>query len=408
MKKIFALATVLALFATSAFAQEVSIKNFKLFGEGSLMGYTYENCPDNNFGGTSGYTILGFTADVLKDVSATVALGYSFVWGERNVNGRTVADNTTNRGYLDIITIVEANLTFSKLFDIEGLKLKVGRQYYGDEGSPILYFGIRRYQPLLPSLAAAVSFDPTITSLDAVTAYYEKDNIKANLVYGILANNDISGNSVLIGGDFKYLNFAEYFDAQAYLYNVENLAVAPVPNYTVFGVKPTFKIDDFKASVEFAKNFGGNEIFSNEAANTNLIKFDASYNIKSAKVTPRATYLLAGGLDSFFFTKTFFAFSNYQPGLIESPGVIMMYNDIQMINLGVDYAKIEKLVLSFDFFNFGPRDGNWDAYNEMDLTAKYAYSKNVELFGGIGHRFGNNSTGNRDSSTVQAGLTYKF
>ena len=52
-------------------------KNFKLFGEGSLMGYTYENCPDNNFGGTSGYTILGFTADVLKDVSATVALGYS-------------------------------------------------------------------------------------------------------------------------------------------------------------------------------------------------------------------------------------------------------------------------------------------------------------------------------------------
>lgn len=413
MKKLFALASILALFTTSSLASDLSIKNFKLYGEASLIGYVFENWYEN-YGGTTGHTMIGTSFDVSKNVSAALALGFSYEWGESGLRGNRIVDGTGNEtGYLNKLGIEEANLTFCDLFDIEGLKLKVGRQYYGDEGSPIMYIGIRRYQPDL------TAFNGAITSLDAVTAYYEKDNIKANLVYGLMESYDITTptytkriNITLIGGDFKYLNLSEVFDIQTYFYTLKNYYWS-MPNYTILGTKPTFKKDGFKASIEFAKNFGGTEIFSNEFANTNLIKIDASYNIESAKITPRASYFLAGGENTnpWDWSKNFYALSNYKPGLIyASWWGDSGYFDEKILNIGIDYAKVENLVLSFDYYNFGLRDGKIvkvDPESELDLIAKYAYSENIELFAGIGHYFGNSDRG-YDASTVQAGLTYKF
>lgn len=431
MKKVLALAAILVFTASAAFAQEFSLKNFKFFGEGSFYGYTYENATDStgitptNFGGTGMYATLGFNFDIYENVMATFAMGYTNIWGDgSNFSGRSLEDNVNDQGLFDFLRIVEANIAFGNLFDVEGLSVKVGRQYYGDEDSTVMYIGIRRDQPLymITGSENTTGIMGAISSIDAAAAYYDTENIKANLIYGIFDNQkDINdSNSTLMGGDFKYLNIADMFDAQAYMYNLQEYL--GTRNYTIIGLKPTFKMNGLKASVELAKNFAGDEVFSNDDANTNFIKIDASYLIENIGLTPRAMFGVFGGDN-----KTFGTLGNYVPGLIGGQMVIGgSYNDNQIINVGADYA-LNKFTFSFDLFNFSSRDGNDDlligkyenkdraAYGtEIDVTAKYAYTENIDFKVGIGHLFGGKATeminggDSFDASTLQAGVTYKF
>ncbi|MDR1695055.1 MAG: hypothetical protein LBR69_00245 [Endomicrobium sp.] len=416
MKKILALAAVLAFTASSAFASESHLKKFKFFGEGSFYGYTYENTfayPKYNFSGTGMYAVTGFHYGINENVSATFSLGYTDVWGD-GLEGMTASD------FFDVLRIVEANVTFKNLFDVEGLKLKVGRQYYGDEDSSVMYFGIRRNQPLR-MLAGAGAYGAgtvgSISSVDGASAYYKKGNIKANIMYGIVANGGPNGNDTVMGGDFKYLNIADMFDAQAYLYSWDNLFYGQ-RKYTIFGLKPTFKKAGLKASLEFAKNFGGAEVFSNTADNTNLVKADVAYKIEKIGLTPRVMYGVFGGE-----FKGFYAFGNTNLGLIGGQTIIShptaaAYFDNRIVNVGADYIK-NKFTFSFDIFDFGSRDGkdNKDAVKygtEFDLVVKYAYDANTDFYAGIGHMFGGkaaeaiNDNAAFDSSTFQAGVTYKF
>ncbi len=414
MKKVLAL-VLAAIFVASnvSFAQEFSFKNFKLYGEGSIYGFTYENSgvAGVNMGGTSGYITLGAMFDVYENITASFALGYQNLWGDDAAmafSGRPINSSNTDDGYLNKITVVEANLNFNKLFDVEGLSAKVGRQYYGDEDSSMMYFGIRRDQPLfMVNGAMGIGLLGALSSLDAFAGYYAKENMKINAVYGIMQNGGINGNATIIGADLKYAKIADMIDVQAYGYDVENWI--GTRNYTILGLKPTVNVGTLKASVEFAKNFGGDYTFSNDNFNTNFIKADASFKIEDIGLTPRAAYVVAGGEN-----KPFITFGNYLPGLIVGQTLLAAgWMDNQIINIGADYVK-NKFLFSLDFFNYGSRDGGdfEDAVkygSELDLIVKYNYTQNVDFRVGIGHLFGNKDSGmDFDASTLQAGVTYKF
>ncbi|MDR2425835.1 MAG: hypothetical protein LBD46_01400 [Endomicrobium sp.] len=418
MKKILAL-VVLSLFVASSYAQELSFENLHFYGEGSFNGFIYENSTLNtseiyNVSGTGMYLTIGLRLDIYEDIIASFALGYTNMWGDGSEwSGRPL---NGNRGLIDLFKIVEANMLFNNLFDVDGLSFKIGRQYYGDEDSTVVYIGIRRNQPLYIVIGAAdvPGTIGAISSIDAAAAYYDKDNIKANLIYGIMENRGADGNRTLIGGDFKYLNIAEILDLQGYLYNFENY-VSAQDHYTILGVKPTVKIKGLKASLEVAKNFGGEESLSNETFNTNFIKADASYVIENLKLTPRVSLGVFGGEN-----KPFITIGNCSAGLIVSRVLINgNYSDNRIINTGVDY-EFKKFVFSFDIFSYDSRDGedlknNVKFGTEFDLTAKCAYAENIDFYFGIGHLFGadfskfkNGGKDSFDSSTLQAGITYKF
>lgn len=431
MKKFLSLALV-AMFASSSFAADISLKNFKLYGEGSVMAMTYENVwaanLARNFGATVGYFTLGTLFSVYENVTASFALGYEYMWGEDGLYGKTVdGDANQNVGYLNRLRAVEANINFSQLFNIDGLSAKIGRQYYGDEDSTAMYIGIRRNQPLFVKRNYQPPFSmnmSAITSADGAVAYYDNHNIKANLMYGVLTSNfsnPMPGTTVrnftVLGGDFKYLGIIDMFDIQAYMYNFENgdgsYQTYNTPNYTLVGVKPTFKFEGLKASVEFIRPFAGKTTFDDRfMAPTNLIKGDVSYTIKNINLTPRAMYLVAGG-DG----KSFYTMGNYSPGLIVGNTMLnSRWNNNQIINIGVDYAW-NKALFKLDYFNFDAREGKNDLIkapfkygDEIDLVVNYAYTDSVSIYAGIGHLFGNSKSRNPnyDSSTLQAGVTYKF
>ena len=394
----------------------------KFYGEGSIIGFSVSNeVPRGggfrgNYGGTVGFFTLGSKIKIDENVFAKIALGYENYWGDKIFEGRTANE------LLDLLRIVEANINIKNLFEVEGLSAKLGRQYYGDEDSTILYIGIRRNNPLfafnVPMIP--VSGIPSfISSLDAATFYFKKDNIKANAVYGIFANNTFAlspdkTNGTLRGIDLKCSDLADNkIDIQAYLYNAEEVPIFTHKQYTIFGLKPTVKVEDLKASLEFAKNFGGKWVFEEaDGEYSNLIKFDISYNLKDVGLTPRAMYFVFGSANKDQNTsKGFLTLGNYVPGLVKG-NEVMDLDNMQIINIGADY-KYKKYTFAVDFYSYGMRksvEKGRHGYREseiaLDWKAKYAYTDNVDIFAAIGNFFANKSE--YDASTAQVGVSFKF
>jgi len=397
MKKVLALAAVFMALAAASFAQEISIKNFKLYSEGSVIGisvgngYGYGFTPEN-YGKVYLQSTIGVKFDAGSNIQSAVALGYENAWG--GLGGDTL------QAYLNTIRVVEANLTFNKLFNVDGLSAKVGRQYYGDEDSTVMYLGIRHYNAE-PQGGASL-----INSVDALAGYYDYKNIKANAIYGILSDNGVNGNESAMGFDFKYSKIADFFNIQVYMYEVENsaLLLVPVKKYGFYGVKPSVETGGFKASLEFAHNYGGDNTFSNTDYNSNLIKLDASYDVKGTSLTPRGTYMVIGGRNGGFPN-----YGNYTPGWIFGQQ-IYYGSDFQIVNIGADYKGVKNYIFSLDYYNLAERDGSVKFGNELDGTVKYQYTESTELFLAVSHLFKGDNSGyvTSDIAKVMLGVTYKM
>jgi len=410
MKKLFALIAALVLFASVSSAGVLD--KVKYYGEGSFYGVS-----QSNQGATILYGTLGIESNVYENITAAFALGYTHLWGD-NINysmtGKPITD-AANEGLLNNLIIVEANVAFDKLFDLDGLKLKVGRQFYGDDGSMIIYIGVRKDNPVLAVLSKKTPSPMShITSADAAVLYYDNKNIKANIMFATVENNwgaasILNENMTIRGFDFKYLNIANMIDLQAYFYDAENVLAR---HYNVFGMKGTFHKEmgenKINASIEAAKGLAGGSILSNDVDenDTGFIKLDASFNMAKIGITPRLTYGLfgfgkyeVGGVTHY--DKEFWAFGNYGPWLIADYD----FSDLQLLNLGCDYT-LKKFTVSFDWYNFSAVNSKWKATNEIDFQAKYAYTENVDFNIGIAHFFSDKSE--FDVAYMHAGLSYKF
>lgn len=494
MRKLVALLAVVVLSIQSVYATDfLFMKNIQFYGEGQTVGYAVQNGYDvnvgkivstirtgdgsfagivnSNYSGVTNFFTAGLTFDIVENISADFSLAYSTSWGEGNKflglidnpNGSATKGDSI-QSYLDNIRVQTANLTIKKLFDVDGLSVKIGRQYYGDEDSSVMYFGVRHEQPLFGLNLPLVGFD-SITSVDAATVYYEKENIKANFIYANLGKVlgvplnvdgiivplispeaykeygiDLGRTTTVIGADAKFLNLADIFNVQAYVYDIENPIFA---HYDIVGVKPSVEIDGLKASVEFAMNFAGDDPFSSSGlignketgegfkSGGNLIKADVSYDIeKKAKV--RAGFAVQGGTEgikellngeeSKIVIKPFINFGNYVPGMVfgqqEITRILSMV-DFQAINVGADYYK-DKFTFSADYYNLSARDLGLNYGDEIDLKVKYNYMEGVDFFFGVGCFMVSDDLNSKAelmlgekifaeiTSSFQLGVSYKF
>lgn len=414
MKKLlgmlFALALVVPAMAGNIFS------NVETYGEVQTIGSMTENAVDPSTRDVSNRVILGLGMDLVEDVRANVSFLNTSYWGRANtLSGDNVDDNFLQDTYL-----VEANLAVSNVFG--ALDVKVGRQFYGDEDSSIIYFGPTHYRANLRAPSGADPSYATITdslSLDGVVISYTGDNWTGNILYAKLTDTfDNNDEDISVGGFDVKANLTDNIMGQVYMYDIRDGANDPKEHhFGVWGVKPTYADDMFSVSAEFAKNYE-DQIFGQNDRGW-LLKADlkANYAFASADVNPRFTYAHT--------EKSFATYGNYMPGLIFSSRVGKMFSilganedGLRVVNPGVDlkFAGLDKFSFAFDYFAITFDDpttstgANWLG-NEFNLMAKYALNEYVEFHAAAGYATNVNqgfAHNNEDPYMGQLGMIVKF
>lgn len=351
--------------------------------------------------GTNARALAGLSFDLVEDVRANVLFQYGYAWGTNN-------EDNTGFDSADGMKLAEANVVLSNLFCC--LEATVGRQFYGDENSAVMYFGPNHYNAEGLGLARA---------LDAVKVSYSDDFKSFTMIAGKIADLGVyptgeeDGTSIY-GADLK-LNLTDAVSFQAYGYNVRNAvyfvnAVRGAQKDSGFyGAKLAFNPEAALLSVEYARNFAGDRLVKEHGDTGYMVKADGAIDLEA--VTARAAFLYA--------KQGFTAFGNYRPGLlIGDPldGDIYGYsaNGVRMFNVGFDFKPYEKWTVSLDGYSFQSRFGRHSATLEADLTAKYAHNEYVELFAGVGYaKYGNEGDYNKtafgkDNTKGQLGMLIKF
>lgn len=377
MKKLLGLLMVLAV-AMPASAE--ILRNFELTGDVQVVAsdVRHNSAAQDFTTGTNLRVLAGGSFDVAENVRANLMFQYLNTWG----SGPTVDSASTvgtigksANDYLDDIRVVEANVEMKEIFG--WLDVKVGRQFYGDEDSTVMYIGPRYYNAEL-NAANARNY---ATALDAAKLSYANDYVNVNVIAGEVEQylaapgpNDDEKHG-MYGVDAKF-RINDELSAQVYGYDIKSFD--GYDNFGFYGGKVTFAPEVFLVSAEYARNFEGDRVLKESHDNPYMVKADAKVFLDA--FTPRAT---------FFYTKDFMGFGNYRPGLLVGD----LYNNtisvqfeggLRMYNLGVDY-KYEKWTFALDGFAFQDRTAKHAATLEADLVVKYDYNDNIELFAGAGY-----------------------
>ena len=431
MKKFFSLvATLLFVIPAQASLLDNVHPTGEIYTIASDLHHNVFNLYQKN--GARTRAMAGLSANVWENVRLNTLFQYVYSWGDRNY---------TNNGFSDAhgMYLANANVEITNLFN--ALDVTIGRQFYGDEDSAIIYFGPNHYN-VESSLYAPV--------LDAVKAVYHTDTLAVTLLGGKIddvtsgATNFLTGISpfyvrgtraTILGGDLKW-NMTDQLKVQAYGYDVSGLKVhdyetndtVPLEEYYytkgiehvgVYGAKLSWTSDTFRASAEYARNMYGAHAFKERKDTPYMVKADVAQDIGS--VTARGTFLYGkekyGG--SYGFAIPFLQMGNYKPGLfigqLIGNGVfntIFAYTDgVRLFNVGLDYRPTDKWEVSLDGFSMQDRLGRHSTTLEADLTAKYNYSNNVQLFAGLGYaKYGWswNRFSYDDSAKIQGGTIIRF
>lgn len=323
--------------------------------------------------GTTARVLAGLSADLVEDVTANLLFQYANEWGQDEAAGRSV------QAYEDRVRLVNANVVLHNLFC--AFDVTVGRQFYGDEDSAVMYFGPNHYN---------AEFNGYVRSLDAAKIVYA-DDFKAFTLIGGRVNESAyapalftvpGGKSFdMYGADLK-LNLTNALKAQIYGYDFRDINGDNDSGF--YGAKLGMNVEAFRASAEYARNFGGDRLVKEHSkangGQGHMLKADIATDIKA--VTVRGTFLYAN--------ENFFAFGNYTPGLLVGHrlgGNIYDYSNdgVSMFNLGFDVKPTDKWTFSLDGYTFQDHRFDHSATMEADLTAKYAHNEYVELFAGVGY-----------------------
>ncbi len=319
--------------------------------------------------------MAGLSANLVEDVTANVLFQYAYQWGE---------NNESNNGFsnADGMKMVNANVVVSNLFG--ALEATVGRQFYGDENSAVMYFGPNHYNAEGGQYARA---------LDAVKLAYNNDSFALTVMAGKVASmGDIDWDydtyepTTIFGADVK-INLMEDLTAQVYGYGWRN-----AENWTnddgyiedkyagLYGAKLNFAPEAFLLSAEYARNFGGHRLIKEHKNTGYMVKVDGAVKAADA-LNVRGMF--------YYETPDFWNFGNFTPGLLVGhflQNTLDEYaNGIRLFNVGVDYKPADKWTVSLDGYSFQGRHGKHAATWEADLTAKYDHNEYVQLFAGVGY-----------------------
>jgi hypothetical protein len=422
MKKLLGLLLVAAIaFPASA----AVIKNVEITGEIQTIASTTKHGGETDYINHAAYNrsawtraIAGLSLDVVEDVKANLLFQYAYNWGDHNY---------TNNGFdsAEGMRLVNANLVLSNLFCC--LEATIGRQFYGEDNSPIIYFGPNHYNAEGMGLASA---------LDAVTVRYSDDFKTFTLIagkvadltqglYAMMMDDDaLAIRSSILGADLK-LNLTDALTAQVYGYDFVNAQsyyadepvgfIAEDKHMGIYGAKLGLDTEAFRMSAEYARNFAGHRLVKEHHDAPYMVKGDIAADIEA--FTARGTFVYA--------KEGFLSWGNYAPGLMfghpvstfgYQMNIFNIWTDdedpagLRMFNVGFDVRPSEKWTVSLDGYSFQNRFGRHSATYEVDLTAKYAYNEYVEMFGGFayakhGYRLKNTATENYKG---QLGMLVRF
>ena len=369
MKKLLSLLAVAALLPVSANAEVLQNVNLK----GDIQVITSDVSHDaagvyNQ--DTTARVLAGLSMDLVEDVTANLTFQYANIWGNDNAFGKDL--NT----YQNQVRLAEANVVLHNLFCC--LEATVGRQFYGDEDSAVMYLGPNHYNAeangLVRSIdAAKITYGDDGKSFTAI-AGRTNDTLMAGPAAGITQHYDF------FGADFR-MNLTDELTAQVYGYDVHPTDVGAIADKHsgFYGVKLALNTP-VRLSAEYARNFGGDRLVKEHKDAGEMVKVDAATDLE--KATVRGTFYYAN--------ENFNALGNYTPGLLighRLAGNIYDYsnNGVALFNLGVDVKPFEKWTVSLDGYSFQDKNFKHTATWEADLTAKYAHNEYVELFAGVGY-----------------------
>lgn len=401
MKKLLGLLLAMTMAWPVTASAEV-LKNVDLKGEIQTIASDARHDKGNMFkSGTNFRVLAGLSADLVEDVRANVLFQYNDAWFS-GTEGNTV------QNYWDEVRLAEANVVLSNLFCC--LEATVGRQFYGDEDSAVMYFGPNHY-------VFGMNKAP---SLDGAKLVYSDDFKTFTMLAGKLVDvrttsagtTVVDDNWTVYGLDLK-LNLTDTLTAQVYGYDFMNSkydAAREKRHNGFYGAKATFAPEAATLSAEYARGYEANRLFREGNDSPYMVKVDAALNMDV--ITPRAAFYYA--------TKGKVSpFGNYYPGL--AVGHVLAGNDIpfadysgdgvRMFNVGVDYVW-NKFVFSLDGFSFQDRTAKDSSTWEADLVAKYNHNDYVQLFAGIG--YAKHSTevkeahDTKDNTVGQLGMLIKF
>ncbi len=395
---------LLGLFLTLTLAWPVSaavLDNVKLIGEIEAIGSS-SNISDDFFTstGAASRVLAGLSAELVPDVTANVLFQYrSSLW-----DGATAGSNLDH--YWDQVTLAEANVVLSNLFD--RFELTVGRQFYGEENSPIMYFGPRHGYlfALVPDYVVPIDQ----TSLDAAKLTYADDKFDVTLLAGTYTPVTIPGLPIphadLYSIDLGW-HATDALYAQLYGYTLTNMKEVAGENenlYGYYGAKLTYAPESFKASVEYARGHQGDRLIKEGHDNPYFIKVDAALNLDA--FTPRAMFYYQKEDPSLL--------SDFRPGLIYGKTFLILPSEnlyeSRVFNVGVDYTW-HKWTLSLDGFSFQDRTAQVSSTWEADLTATYQHNEYVTLFAGLAYASKGElaqALEQEDATLYQVGMNVKF
>ena len=403
MKKLLSLLAVAALLPVAANAEV--LQNVNLKGDiQTIASDVRHNTPARVYNeGTSVRVLAGLSADLVEDVTANLMFQYANVWGSDEATGKTA------QNYWDNIRLAEANVVLHNLFCC--LEATVGRQFYGDEDSAVMYFGPNHYN---------AEFNGYVSSVDAAKVTYSDDSKAFTLIGGrangyVAAGANATANIAVwnagaapvlqsfdfFGADFK-VNLTDTLKAQVYGYDFRDIAVGD-SNSGFYGAKLSLDTA-VRLSAEYARNFGGDRLIKEHDATGQMVKVDAATDLE--KVTVRGTFYYANG--------NFWAFGNYTPGLLIGHLLggrtydYSVVDGVSLFNLGFDVKPAEKWTVSLDGYSFQDHRMKHSATYEADLTAKYAHNEYVELFAGVGYADYANNAVFGDNVKGQLGMLIKF
>ena len=392
MKKLLGLLLVM----TMAWPVSANVlDNVDVIGEIEAIG------AENNLGkaaanGAASRVMAGLSAELTEDVRANVQFVYSNLW-----DGAEQGQNLD--GYWEDVHLAEANIVLSNLFDC--FEVTVGRQFYGDENSAVMYFGPRH------GYMAALT---NVTSLDAAKLTYSDDFKSVTLIAGKTQITDdtipsapvLYDNVEIFGADVR-LNLTDIINAQIYGYSLKDNAWEKYGAEYIgfYGAKLALTPEAGLLSVEYARGHSGNRLIKESHDNPYMVKVDGALNLDA--FTPRAAFIYQKGVVS--------PYGAYAPGLVYGKTVYgtdpyEALAEARIFNVGVDYAW-NKWTFSVDGYAFQDRTAQHEATLEADLNVNYQHNDNVGLFAGIGYAKlgGENGDFNQPDATVyQAGVNVKF
>ena len=412
---------LVAVLAFALFAPAFAVENVKVTGDIQTIGLSYNDrgttLVGNNLKGTTNRVLFGLEADLVEDVQAKLTFAHRNVFGIDPTPVAPAAPYTTGESLDDVWAntyVAEAFVKISNIFD--ALEVKVGRQYYGNEKSAVMYFG--------PDYGYAVVNG--YQSLDGATVRYNGENFALTAAYFTLNNiapvapavYSTTGDNLNLGGLDLDVKINENITASAYIYQVQNEATDTVldpaglgvTHFGFWGVKPTLEYEHFKFGAEYTRNYS----LCNDKCWQVKADLALPIGLDDTTITPRVTYLKS--------EKNFAAFGNYRPGLmfgtvlvaqgslgpITNIGGVGAVANWEILNAGVcmKFASLEKVGFGLDFYT-GETDG---VFTGNSWEAKVVYNHNeyvaLNLTGAIltnaGHSWKHSPT------AVQLGMNIKF